>query len=222
MKRWIFSVAAVCCATLLPSFAPAAGKMPDTLYTHAHKRLDRRVHRGYDGWERLTPTHVKLQFAGGIGLLSGGIGWDYGLKCRWETDFLLGFVPRFGSRSAHATFTVKQNYIPWSIGCGSRFSVEPLTCAVYLSVITGQEFWTRIPERYPSRTYYPMPTKLRAYFSAGQRFVWSFAEKRRMRSLTAYYEFSTCDYYLVTKLSNRTLGLTDLFSLSFGFKLQLF
>ncbi len=221
-RRWIFSVAAVLCAALLPACAHAAGSLQDTLSVATEKRLDRRVHRGYEGWERLTPTHVKLQFAGGIGLLSGGFGWDYGRKCRWETDFLLGYVPRFDSRSAHVTFTVKQNYIPWSIACGSRFAVEPLTCAVYMSVITGQEFWTRVPERYPSRTYYPMPTKLRTYVSCGQRFTWYFREKRRMRCLTAYYEFSTCDYYLVTKLSNRTLGLTDIFSLSLGVKLQLF
>lgn len=221
VRRWIFSFAAVICATVLPEFS-AAETLPDTLSRVPAKPLDRRVHRGYVGWERLTPTHVKLQFAGGIGLLSGGIGWDYGRRCRWETDFLLGYVPRFDSRSAHATFTVKQNYIPWSIACCERFAIEPLTCALYMSVITGQEFWTRVPERYPSRTYYPMPTKLRTYLSVGQRFVWSFAEKRRMRSLTAYYEFSTCDYYLVSKWNNKSLSVTDIFSLSLGLKLQLF
>ena len=220
-RRWLFSGAALLCAVvfsvpvraqkaLLRDSLPAAGVR------------DRRVHRGYEGWERLTPTHVKLQFAGGIGLLSGGFGWDYGRKCRWETDLLVGWVPRFDSRSAHATVTLKQNYVPWSIACGDRIAVEPLTCAVYLSVITGQEFWTRVPERYPTRNYYPMPTKLRAYCSVGQRFVWRFAEERRLRSLTAYYELCTCDYYLVSKLNNRSLARSGVFSLALGLKLQLF
>lgn len=222
-KRWLFNGAVLLWVLVLPGLLraqePSAGGSPAVPVSTLRNR---RCHRGYEGWKRLIPTHVKLQFAGGIGLLSGGAGWDYGRKCRWETDVLVGVVPRHDARSAHATFTVKQNYIPWSIACGGRIAVEPLTCAAYLSVVTGQEFWTRVPERYPSRSYYPMPTKLRAYLSVGQRFVWHFAPERRLRSLTAYYELCTCDYYLVSKLSNRTLDLTDIFSLAVGMKLQLF
>lgn len=220
-RRWLFSGAALLCALVFPALVRAQeAPLRDTLPAAGVR--DRRVHRGREGWERLVPTHVKVQFAGGIGLLSGGCGWDYGRKCRWETDLLTGYVPRFDSRSAHATFTLKQNYIPWSIACGRRVSVEPLTCAVCLSVITGEEFWTRVPDRYPTHDYYPMPTKLRAYCSVGQRFVWHFAEGRRLRSLAAYYELCTCDYYLVSKMSNRSLALTDIFSLALGLKLQLF
>lgn len=222
IKRSVFSLAAWCCLIVLPGVGRSANSLPDSLPLPTTQRLDRRRHAGYDGWERLTPTHVKLQFAGGIGIVSAGFGWDYGRKCRWETDVLLGYVPKFDSRSGHATFTVKQNYIPWSIACTPRFAIEPFTCSVYVSVITGQEFWTRIPERYPTRSYYSMPTKLRAYLSLGQRFTWYFREKRKMRCLTAYYELGTCDYYIVTKLSNKYIGLTDIFSLSLGLKLQLF
>lgn len=30
-------------------------------------RLDFREHRGYRSWKRLLPTHVKVQYAGGMG-----------------------------------------------------------------------------------------------------------------------------------------------------------
>ena len=57
---------------------------------HHERRWDKRKHLQYKGWEKLKPTHIKMQYAGGMGLLSTGIGWDYGRRCQWESDFLLG------------------------------------------------------------------------------------------------------------------------------------
>ena len=63
-------------------------------------RYDRRVHRYRRHWEALIPTHTKIQFAGNMGLLSFGTGWDYGKRNQWETDLLLGFIPKYSSKKA--------------------------------------------------------------------------------------------------------------------------
>ena len=83
MKRWIISLLAAC--LLLPAHASHR----DTL---RERRRDHRVHLRYDGWERLRPTTVKYQFAGGMGVSSVGVGWDYGRgtgsgrqTCLWAT-----------------------------------------------------------------------------------------------------------------------------------------
>ena len=73
-----------------------AGDTLPAVRTHRIERLplDRRRHTCRDGWRRMIPTHVKVQYAGGMGFLSFGAGWDYGRKCQWETDLYLGFLPR--------------------------------------------------------------------------------------------------------------------------------
>ena len=81
----------------------------------APKRWDKRVHLRYEGWERLKPTHVKMQYAGGMGVMSAGVGWDYGKRRQWETDFLIGYLPPKYATDLLFTLTVKQNYIPWSM-----------------------------------------------------------------------------------------------------------
>ena len=43
------------CLWLLPAAAQEPSFVP----------VARREHRGYEGWERLLPTHVKAQYAGG-------------------------------------------------------------------------------------------------------------------------------------------------------------
>ena len=46
------------------SVLPAASKKVK------HTRYDKRVHRFRRNWERIIPTHSKIQFAGNMGLLS--------------------------------------------------------------------------------------------------------------------------------------------------------
>ena len=186
-------------------------------------RYDRRVHRYRRHWSALIPTHLKLQYAGNMGLLSLGTGWDYGHRNQWETDVLFGFLPKFQSDKAKATFTLKQNYIPWSLQVKeSRFAVEPLTCGMYFNTVFGKEFWVNEPDRYP-KGYYGFSSKVRIHIFLGQRLTYDIAPDRRFfaKAVTLFYEISTCDLYIVSAFTNKYLKPKDYLSLSFGLKLQL-
>lgn len=186
-------------------------------------RYDRRVHRYRRRWQSLIPTHVKLQYAGNMGLISVGTGWDYGKRNQWETDIYLGFLPKYKSDENKLTFTLKQNYIPWSLQVRqSRFSVEPLTCGMYLNSVLADEFWVSEPSRYPSG-YYGFSSKVRIHLYLGQRLTYDIDPKYRFRAraITFYYELSTCDLYVVSAFTNKYLKPKDYLSLSFGVKLQL-
>ena len=83
-----------------------------------------------------------------------GTGWDYGKRNQWETDIFLGVLPKYQSDCTKLTFTLKQNYIPWSLQIKeSRFSAEPLTCGMYFNTVFGDEFWVNEPDRYPKGYY---------------------------------------------------------------------
>lgn len=117
-----FRRALLLAALLTASVAAAETRQAET--APAPRPLDRREHYGYESWERLLPTHVKAQYAGGMGFLSAGYGWDYGRKCRWETDMMIGVLPKAYSDRTHMTFTLKQNVFsttvcpdPWKNEC---------------------------------------------------------------------------------------------------------
>lgn len=186
-------------------------------------RYDRRVHRYRKHWENLIPTYSKLQFAGNMGLLSIGTGWDYGKRRQWETDILFGVLPKYQSNRTKITFTVKQNYIPWSIQLKEGpFSLEPLSCGLYMNTVFGDEFWVREPERYP-KGYYGFSSKIRTHVFAGQRLTYDIPKNKRYgaRAITLFYEISTCDLYLISAFTNSYLKPKDYLSLSFGLKLQM-
>ena len=184
-------------------------------------RYDRRVHRYRRHWEALIPTHTKIQFAGNMGLLSFGTGWDYGKRNQWETDLLLGFIPKYSSKKAKVTMTLKQNYMPWSINLGKGFSTEPLACGLYLNTVFGNQFWVSEPERYP-KGYYGFSSKVRIHVFLGQRLTYDIDPNRRFlaKSVTFFYEISTCDLYLISAVTNSYLRPRDYLSLSFGLKFQ--
>ena len=126
--------------------------MAGVLSSLAQTRHDEKLEKYKTIWNSLIPSYNKLQYAGSMGLLSFGVGWDYGKKNQWETDLFIGYLPKFDGKEGHVTFTLKENYIPWKKTFGKeRWLAEPLTVSLYINKILGDEFWDKEPDRYPER-----------------------------------------------------------------------
>lgn len=187
---------------------------------YAQNRQEKQLERYKAGWERLIPCYEKIQYAGSMGVISLGIGWDYGRKKQWETDLFLGYLPRFDGKSGHATITLKENYIPWKIGIGeSHWRVEPLTVSLYMNKIFGDEFWSREPDKYPDG-YYGLATNLRFNLAFGQRIDFKIKPVGLSNRISLFYEFATNDLYIISCFCNKYLKITDIFNLSLGLKFQ--
>ena len=199
-----------------------------TLYGYADVLVDgtnrykKRVEGYQELWQALMPTYSKLQYAGGMGLLNLGVGWSYGKNHQWETDVFLGFIPKYSSDNSKLTMTLKQNFIPWRKPLNKSMTLEPLTCSLYFNTVFSDEFWTQEPDRYP-KGYYGFSTRVRTHLSVGQRMRFNIPDSKRFfsRSITAFYEISTCDLYVVSAFTNH-LSPEDYLRLSFGLKFDIF
>ncbi len=183
-------------------------------------RYEQKVERYQNSWNRLIPRYQKLQFAGAMGVFSLGIGWDYGKNKQWESDLLFGYLPRFDGDHGHLTITLKQNYIPWKLNIKrSRWRVEPFTMSLYMNKIFGDEFWTREPDKYPDG-YYGLATNTRFNLAFGQRIDFRLKPEGSSERITLFYEFGTNDLYLISAFTNKSLRVSEIFSLSLGLKFQ--
>jgi len=182
---------------------------------------DRYVHRlqtRENAWKRLIPDITVLQYAGGTGMFSLGIGWSYGKSRQWETTLNLGFIPRKYNSRPYWVFSVKENYLPWRIGLGrTPFEVRPLCVTLGLSSILHGDFWTSEPDRYP-KGYYGFSSKIRVHLGIGQRFSLNIPyEHRRLGSqISFYYEISTCELYVRQKIISNKIPLKDMIILGVG------
>ncbi|MFV0417396.1 MAG: hypothetical protein ACK5KT_01525 [Dysgonomonas sp.] len=188
----------------------------------AQNGYERRIEKYQSQWDKLIPTHQKIQYAGGMGLLSVGIGWDYGKNNQWETDVFLGYLPKYTTKRSKITFTLKQNFIPWKKMLSSKFSIDPLACGLYVNTIFDGDFWVHEPDKYPNG-YYSFSTKMRFNIYLGQRVTFHIPPQKRFftKNVTAFYEISTNDLYMVSAFTNSSLKPTDYLRLSFGLKFQL-
>ncbi len=186
----------------------------------AQSKHEKQVESYTSFWNNLIPRYTKLQFAGSMGMISAGVGWNYG-RDHWETDLLLGIVPRNADRHAMVTMTFKQNYLLTSIPLNNSFSFEPLACGLYLNTLFDDDFWVKNPDKYP-KGYYTFSTRVRIHAFVGQRLTLNLdTEKSRNRAITFFYEISTCDLYLIEAFNNSYLKPADYLSLSFGLKVQI-
>ncbi len=167
---------------------------------------------------------MMIQNAGNMGLVSVGVGWNYGRRKQWETNLLFGFIPKHDSRRDKMTITLKENFIPWSIHIRNGWYAEPLTCGLYLNTVLGDEFWGREPNRYPDSYYEYMSTRLRANVFVGQQITRKIPNNKRkfVKSITGFYEISTCDLYIRDMIMSDYVKLGDILGLSLGIKVQLY
>jgi hypothetical protein len=188
----------------------------------AQNGYDRRIEKRLNRWNNRIPKHTKMQFAGGMGLLSVGGGWDYGKNDRWETDMFWGFLPKYSTDDIKITFTLKQTFTPWKKYINESFSFDPLSCGLYVNTIFDDDFWLSQPEKYPNR-YYTFSTKLRFNLYVGQRFTYHIPHDKRFfsKALTFFYELSSNELYIISAITNSYLTPKDYLRLSFGLKIQL-
>jgi len=200
------------------------GAMADSIYVAqpSESRYDKRVLRYRKHWATLIPTQFVVQNAGNMGAFSAGVGWNYGKRKQWETDLLIGLIPKHHSTRVKTTMTLKENYLPWSIDLKHGWSIEPLQASVYLNTVFGHEFWKSQPGRYPDKYYEFMSTKFRLNVAVGQRLTLQIpsAKRRAAKSVSLFYEVSTCDLYMRSKFIDHTVPWKDMLGLSIGLKLQ--
>lgn len=214
----------VCRYLLVALCLMAAAAKAQTESMQTPSRYERSTERYKNFWHKLIPNQTKLQYAGSIGLISASAGWHYGHDHHtWESDLFIGYLPRYNTRRSRLTGALKQSYIPFRININRHFDIEPLTCGIFLSTIFGEEFWGNQPSKYPKH-YYGFSTKVRANLFVGQRLRFPIPDEKRRRSnsITLYYELSTSELYLISYCTNRFLTMSDILSLAFGLKFDLF
>ena len=108
MRDKILKIGLLSCLLMASGMMEAKAEDTDSL-----TRYDRRILRYRRHWDVLMPTQSVIQTCGNMGIISVGIGWDYGKRRQWETHLLFGIIPKYDSDAVKCTITLKENFIPW-------------------------------------------------------------------------------------------------------------
>lgn len=163
------------------------------------------------------PDHATFQYAGSMGMFSGGFGYA-NRKDKSHLDFFIGFVPKKNSYNSLGVVTVKFTQSVWkSIPVNEQWSYTPLTLGVFFTYTFGKHFqW---PEQYSSG-YYWWSESLRPniFFGGNVRYSWSSLNVKRA---TLYYEIGTNELKLTSYIVNSTaLSFWDVLHAGIGLKVS--
>jgi hypothetical protein len=163
--------------------------------------------QGGKGVQRFLPHHVKLQFAGGIGFLSAGFGYETKNK-KMQADLYYGYVPESAGGIEIHSVTGKFTWLPLSREYKNTVRVDLLTAGVLINYAFGRQYFLFSPENYPLK-YYGLPTAAHIGFFAGGGI--------RYKKTALYYELGTTDKILGSYVRNvRSLAFTDIFNIAIG------
>ena len=166
----------------------------------------------------LWPDHIKLQYAGGIGFLSLGAGYENRRK-NLQADLYYGYVPKaLGGLDIHI-ITTKLTWLPVRSKKWKQFQIRPLTTGLAFSYTPGDQYFLFDPDNYPY-SYYKYPTALTiSMFVGGQV---QRAVGKHSKAIGLYYELGTNERALSNfVLNNRTISITEVFHLGLGARVQL-
>lgn len=157
----------------------------------------------------LIPDHGTLQFAGGIGFLSGGIGYDSKNK-RIQTDILYGYVPeKLGGVTIHCV-TGKISWVAVSGKLKNNIRIDWLSTGILFNYVFGKKYFFLSPDKYPLK-YYGLPTAahLGIFTGGGIRF----------KKAGIYYELGTTDRDLASYVTNiKAFPFFDIVNVGVGAK----
>ena len=166
----------------------------------------------------LLPDYVKLQYAGGIGFLSAGVGYTF-VDHRIDVSAFYGYVPTWFTvddlHSVSLQFTAKLIRIKAS----ENIEILPLNIGWYLHHTFGNEYWVKLPDNYPDEYYWWSPGRNAGIFIGGEIKTKLLASKTPSSGMAFYIRAGTRGLYLSSKVGNSSIPITDIVELGFGIAL---
>jgi len=175
---------------------------------------------GVNGQEtKPSPYHVKIQFAGNLGLFSVGAGRTF-LQDKIETDLFFGYLPEKIGGDRIFTTALKATYVPVRTFPLKSLNWQPLRTGLQLGYTFGDEYFAFEPrDKYP-KSYYGFSTALHLYYFLGGQV--DFARIEKLNKFGVYYEVGSNVEYIVSYVQNPTyLSPAKIFNLALGVRMKL-
>lgn len=164
--------------------------------------------------------YFKLQYAGGIGFISPGIGISHS-KQKIETDIFPGYAPKGVAGADIVMLTLKNTYFPIQKELNRLdIAIYPISMGILLNYTFGSQYKILWSDQYP-KGYYWWDSSVRWGFFLGGKVSKLLDGDISLKKISAYYELGFNDLYFVSYLQNTGyLGLHDILNLALGLKFE--
>ena len=161
------------------------------------------------------PDYMKLQYAGGIGFMSAGVGYTF-FKNKLDVTMFYGYVPKsFSVEDLHSiSLQLTAKFLKYKIN--NNIELLPLNIGWYAHHTFGSEFWIAPPDKYSKGYYWWSPGRNAGVFIGGELKTKLFANDTPASGTAFYFRIGSRGLYIASKAGNSTIPITDIIELGFG------
>lgn len=161
------------------------------------------------------PDYIKLQYAGGIGFVSTGVGYT-AFKNKLDVTLFYSYIPHIISsddlHSISLQFTVK----PFHYKVFENAEILPFNLGFFIHNTFGSRYWIRQPAHYPKNYYWWAPGRNAGLFLGGEIKTKLLSANTPASGLAFYYRVGSRVSYLVSYIGNNEIPLKEVIELGFG------
>lgn len=180
--------------------------------TYSYSQDENKV--DFARYKKLLPDYVKLQFAGGIGFLSTGIGYTF-FDHRLDVSFFYGYVPEYFTADDLHSISLQLTAKLFRFKLKNT-EILPLNIGWFAHHTFGNEFWVTLPDNYPDDYYWWSPGRNAGVFIGGEIKTKLFANKTPASGTAFYARMGTRGLYIASKFENSSIPVSDIIELGFG------
>jgi len=163
----------------------------------------------------LIPDYMKLQYAGGIGFMSVGVGYTF-FKSKLDVTMFYGYVPKtFNIVDLHS-ISLQLTFKLLKYKVNDNIEILPLNIGWYAHHTFGNEFWISLPDKYTKGYYWWSPGRNAGIFIGGELKTKLFANETPASGTAFYFRIGSRGLYIASKAGNSTIPITDIIELGFG------
>ena len=167
------------------------------------------------GKNKYLPHFVKLQYAGGIGFISPGIGYTF-FNEKLDITGFYGYVPKHFTKQSLHSISIQSTVKPFQYSYRNA-TIYPFNVGFFLHHTFGSDYWVKLPSHYPDKYYWWSPGRMGGLFLGGEVKTKRLASKALSSGTAFYFRVGSRGLYIVSLFGNTTaLDVTDILELGFG------
>lgn len=166
-------------------------------------------------YHQLLPDYMKLQFAGGIGFVSVGVGYTF-FKDNLEVSYFYGYIPKFVSTENLLSVSLQITAKLLRFTVNNNIELLPLNFGWFIHHNFGSDYWIKLPSHYPSEYYWWSPGRNAGVFLGGEIKTKLLANETPASGTAFYFRLGSRGLYLASKYDNSSIPLNDILEFGFG------
>ncbi len=161
------------------------------------------------------PDYASLQFAGNIGYISVGVGYEL-FDDIWYGEILYGYVPESISKAESIHLITLKNTFPiFTKEIGKNLTISPIA-GLGITYDVGSDTFTTLPSRFPKEYY--ISNAIHFTIFGGIKIHKDFTNVKLFQGMDFYAELGTVESYLWYAITSSEVSFSDAFSTAIGVK----